>query len=258
MKTRIHATGLLLPSLLCLSIGQLAAQQRLPSPNEPHIALSGEQVVAQMVQRNLERDHALASFQGTRMYRLEYHGFPGSRSAEMVVDVKYTSPAGKEFTIQSAVGSKLLIDRVLKKLLQSEMEAQTAENQSRVALNNDNYNFTLVGREDAPRGSLYILAVEPRTKDKLLYRGRIWVDATDFAVVRIEAEPAKSPSFWIKDTSIEHTYAKVADFWLPASNRSASSTRLGGHALLTIDYKDYRVTSTTPSDNSRSALANHR
>ena len=66
---------------------------------------------------NLERAPALRAYQGTRIYRAEYRGFPGTRSAEMVVDVKYQSPATKEFTVQSATGSKLIIDKVFKKLL---------------------------------------------------------------------------------------------------------------------------------------------
>lgn len=84
------------------------------------------------------------------------------------------------------------------------------------------------------------------TKSKLLYRGRIWVDAEDFAVVRIEAAPAKNPSFWTKETRIEQLYAKVGDFWLPVSNRSSSATRLGGHAEFTIDYQDYQITAVGP------------
>ena len=39
---------------------------------------------------------------------------------------------------------------------------------------------------------------------------------------RIEAEPAKNPSFWIKKTDIHHEYVKVGDFWLPADNKSVS------------------------------------
>ncbi len=144
--------------------------------------------------------------------------------------------------MRSTTGSKLLIERVLERLLQSEKEALTPENQSRVALNRENYTFTLAGQENTSDGSFYVLSVEPRTNDKLLYRGRIWVDAKDFAVARIEASPAKNPSFWIKDVKIEHIYQKVEDFWLPASNRSTSITRLGGRALLTIEYKDYRIT----------------
>lgn len=164
----------------------------------------------------------------------------------MTVDVKYRSPGTKEFEIRSEKGSHLVIDRVFQKLLQSEKEALTEENQARVALNNDNYRFTLVGDESMPTGPCYVLDVEPLTKNKLLYRGRIWVDAEDFAVVRIEAAPARNPSFWTKETKIEQLYAKVGEFWFPLSNRSSSTIRLGGHAYLTIDYQNYHSVSATP------------
>jgi outer membrane lipoprotein-sorting protein len=163
----------------------------------------------------------------------------------MTVDVKYSTPGTKEFSIRSEKGSQLIIDRVFKRMLQSEKEAASEENQSRVALNRDNYKFTLDGYESTPSGLAYILSVEPRTGDKLLYRGRIWVDAEDFAVIRIDAVPAKNPSFWTKETRIEQIYAKVGDFWLPLSNRSTSAIRLGGRASFTIDYQDYLITSAT-------------
>ena len=113
----------------------------------------------------------------------------------MVVNVKYRSPDSKEFTIQSEKGSKLILDKAFKRMLQSEKDALTAENQSRVALNKDNYGFELIGTEAIPTGLAYVLSVEPRNENKLLYRGKIWVDATEFAVVRIQAAPAKNPSF---------------------------------------------------------------
>jgi len=247
MKINLHIGLLSVQLLMCIGAWQPApAQSSNAVVIEPRIALTSEQVVNKLVQRNLERARALGAYQGTRIYRLEHHGFPGSRSAEMTVAVEYRSPATKQFSIQSETGSRLLIERVFHKLLQSEKEALTEENQARVALNKDNYRFTLVGYENTPTGSCYILSVEPLTKNKLLYRGRIWVDAADFAVVRIEAAPAKNPSFWTKETRIEQAYTKVGDFWLPLSNRSSSAIRLGGHAYLTIDYQDYRITAATP------------
>jgi hypothetical protein len=219
------------------------AQQPSQTPvSGLRVSLSTDEVVASLVQRNLERARALNAYQGTRVYRLDYRGFPGSRSAEMIVDVAYRSPGTKEFSIRSEKGSKLIIERVFKRMLQSEQEALGADSQSRVALNNDNYRFTLVGHEGMPTGASYVLSVEPRTDNKLLYRGRIWVDAEDFAVVRIEAAPARNPSFWTKDTKIEQVYTKIGDFWLPMSNRSNSVIRLGGHAYFTIDYQNYRIT----------------
>ena len=218
------------------------AQATGPSTPVTGAPLTTEQVVQNLVRRNAERAEALRSYQGTRTYRLEYRGFPSARSAEMVVNVKYLSPGTKEFVVQSATGSKLIIDKVFKKLLEAEEDALDAPMQRRTALNCDNYEFAMVGYETGPSGATYVLRVEPRRKDKFLYRGRIWVDAEDFAVVQLKAEPAKNPSFWIKNTEVEQVYRKVNDFWLPARNRSVSAIRLGGHAELTIEYKGYEVT----------------
>lgn len=247
MRNHFHAGVAGVQLLLWMGAWQAAgAQPSNAIAMEPRSTLTAEQIVDNLVRRNLERAQALDGYQGTRVYRLEYHGFPGSRSAEMVVDARYKAPETKELTVRSETGSKLLIEKVLQKLLQTEKEALSAENQARVALNNVNYNFTLTGYESMPTGPCYILAVEPRTNNKLLYRGRIWVDAEDFAVVRIEAAPAKNPSFWTKETRIEQVYAKVGKFWLPISNRSTSATRLGGHAYLSIDYRDYQIAADTP------------
>jgi hypothetical protein len=231
--------------LVGLGAGPVAAAPVDPPGASPVPLLSTEEIVTKMVERNLERAHALGAYQGTRVYHLEYRGFPGSRSAEMIVEMKYRSPGTKDFNVRSERGSKLIIDRIFKRMLQTEKEALSEENQSRVALNRDNYQFVLAGVERVPTGLSYILSVEPRTDDKLLYRGRIWVDAEDFAVVRIEAAPAKNPSFWTKETKIEQVYGKVGNFWLPVSNRSSSEVRLGGHASFTIDYQDYQITAAT-------------
>ena len=244
---RFHLAVLLI--LCATGMGQpVSAQEAQAAASTATLTapLDTRQVVENLVRMNRQRAEALRAYQGNRTYHLIYRGFPGSRSAEMVVAVSYQSPESKEFTIQSQTGSQLIIDRVFKKLLESEKEALEAENQRRTALNTDNYVFALVGYERTSAGSTYVLALEPKVKSKFLYRGRIWVDGSDFAVTRIEAEPAKSPSFWTKNTEIEHVYVKVSDFWLPQRNHSVSRIRLGGQAELTIDYTDYRITDANP------------
>jgi hypothetical protein len=232
--------------LMFLGMGSTVLAQAPSAARQPQPALTADQIVQKMVLKNLERARALEAYSGTRVYRLEYRGFPSSRSAEITVDVRYRSPATKEFSIRSESGSHFLVEKVFQRMLQSEKEALLDDNQSRVALNNDNYRFSFDGQESLPTGLSYILMVEPRTNNKLLYRGRIWVDAEDFAVVRIDASPAKNPSFWTKETKIEQAYAKVGNFWLPVSNRSTSAIRLGGHAYFTIDYRDYKITAEAP------------
>lgn len=256
MKFICHLALMGVQILLCVGLRQSAVAQISTPSIEPRAALTAEQVVDNLVLRSLERARALAAYHATRVYRLDYRGFPGSRSAEMTVDVDYRSPATKEFSIRSESGSHFVVERVFQKMLESEKEALTEENQARVALNNDNYSFTLSGSENLPTGLAYILSVEPRTSNKLLYRGRIWVDAEDFAVVRIDAAPAKNPSFWTKETRIEQVYAKVGNFWLPISNRSSSAIRLGGRANFSIDYQDYQITAVTPVGASAKATGN--
>jgi len=204
--------------------------------------LTANQVVDNLVTKNEERARALLHSEATRVYRLTYRGFPGDREAEMTVEATYNSPSAKEFRVISESGSKLIRDRVFKRLLDSEKEAAEPAMSARTQLNRDNYDFQLLSYEPSETGGQYVLQVSPKAKSKYVYHGKIWVDATDFAVTHIEAEPARNPSFWTKKNEIRHDYKKVQDFWLPARNESVSDIRLGGRATLTIEYKDYRVT----------------
>jgi hypothetical protein len=192
----------------------------------------------------MERSNQLAGYTAQRHYTVSYRGFPAPLSASMVVEVNYTAPSTKSFRVISHTGAKLLCDEVLSKLLKSEEEA--ARNPSETALTPDNYQFTLVGEETTAHRKSYVLHAEPKSESKYLYRGKVWVDAEDWAVTQIEAEPAKNPSFWIKDTKVHHMYAKTAQFWLPANNRSETVMRFGGTAVLTIDYGTYKVEIAAP------------
>ena len=247
VSMNLHLASLVTSILMCAALSlPAAAQESKTDALSPCASMTAEQVADNLVQRNRERARDLEAYHGTRIYRLEYRGFPSSRNAEMVVDVDYRSPATKNFSIRSETGSHFLVEKVFQKMLQSEKDALSEENQARVALNRENYVFTLSGCDHLPTGQSYVLSVEPRTSNKLLYRGKIWVDAKEFAVVRIDATPAKNPSFWTKETRIEQVYTKVGEFWLPVSNRSSSAIRLGGRANFTIDYQDYRITGINP------------
>ncbi|HMK30924.1 MAG TPA: hypothetical protein VK473_14670 [Terriglobales bacterium] len=205
--------------------------------------LTASQVVGNLVRRNAERKGELARLQGQRTYHLTYRGFPGDREAQMRVQCLYQSPSSKQFLILDSSGPKVILDKVFKKLLEGEQEASQSENEQRSALNPDNYDFALVGYEQGPDGPAYILDVQPKSKNRFLYQGRIWVDGNDFAVKKIKAEPARNPSLWTRKNEIEHEYMKVGHFWLPAHNRSVSLIRLGGTATLTIEYSDYEIVS---------------
>jgi hypothetical protein len=233
----------------------LAVAVASDAPSASAAPLSLEQVVDNLIRKNEERALGLRSSEATRVYHLAYLGFPGDREAQMTVRARYTSPSTKTFEVVSQTGSKLILDRVFKKLLESEKEAATPEMRDRTLLNRSNYEFELVGYESAGPNPQYVLQVTPKAKSKYVYRGKIWVDATDFAVTRIEAEPAQNPSFWTKKSEIHHEYTRVQGFWLPLRNQSISYIRLGGRATLTIEYKDYKV-NTAPEQTASDA--NHQ
>jgi hypothetical protein len=201
--------------------------------------LTSAQIVEQMQSHNEARTQELKHYTAVRHYEVGYKGFATAIGAKLEVEVTFDASSGKSFRIVSQSGSKFLVDKVLKRAVESEMEAQ--RDKGATAMTPANYRFHLAGSERLAGRPAYILEVEPITGSKFLYRGKIWVDAADFAVAKIEAEPSKNPSFWIARTLIRHTNAKTGNFWLPERNRSETKVRLGGTAVLTIDYGTYTI-----------------
>jgi MucB/RseB N-terminal domain len=205
-----------------------------------------QQIISNLAAMNAARSAALHSYRSTRTYQVTYKGFPSGATAKAIVQLEYTAPDKKKFTIVSQEGSKLLVSRVIRKALESEEEAAQPAMQKRSAVTEENYKFELLGMDAVAGRPCFLIKVTPRRDDKYLYDGRICVDSADFAVARVEAKPARNPSFWISRAQIEHRNAKVNDFWLPASNRSTSHVRLGGEAVLAIDYGQYQITGASP------------
>jgi len=226
-------------TLVIVSVSVFAHGQAAPSIP----VLSAEAIVGKLIAANMRRAQELRAYTAKRSYHVDYHGFPGSRDADMQVEASYTAPDKKEFKITSQSGSKFLISHIFQKLLDSEQEYLKPETQQQSELSPRNYDFTLSGTDSDADGQYYVLDVAPKRKSQFLYRGKIWIDAHEFAVARIQGEPAKNPSFWISHTTISHRYRKFGDFWFPAHNESVTQVRLGGKAVLTIDYEEYRVSS---------------
>src|SRR4051812_6114501 len=227
--------------LLLLSFSQAAAAQE-----QNKLTLSADQIIAKLTERNRQRAANLKSYTSKRTYHLQYHGFPGSKEADMVVEARFDAPASKQFRVLSETGSKYVINKVFHRLLTSEQEALSPESQKETAMTAENYDFQLLREEMDGNRRYFVMKAEPKRKSKFLFRGLVWIDAQDFAVARIEAEPAKNPSFWISKTDIKHRYVKLGEFWLPSQNISKTGVRLGGDATLTINYGEYVVSAQNP------------
>ena len=207
--------------------------------------LDAAQIVQGMQQHDREQTKAIERYQAVRHYTVEYRGFARSIKAQMEVEVDYEAASGKSFQIISQSGSGVLCQRVLKRAVESEREASL--NKATTQLTPANYGFRILGTGSVNNRPAYILGVEPLTPNKFLYKGNVWVDAADFAVAKMEVQPAKNPSFWISQTLIHHTNGIANGFWLPEQNRSETRVRIGGTAVLTIDYGTYQIVSQNAS-----------
>jgi hypothetical protein len=237
-----QANGIFL-AMICAFAAQLAPLAQAATGVQAD--LTSAQIVERMIEHNKSQTGALKHYQALRHYDVEYRGFTGRIVAKMEVEANYNAATGKTLRIVSQSGSALLCDKVLKRAVESEREA--SQDKQSTALTETNYRFHLGGSESLAGRPNYILDVEPLTASKFLYRGRIWVDAAEFAVVKMETEPAKSPSFWIARTLIHYTSAKTDGFWLPEQVRSETKVRIGGTAVLTINYGSYTVVPEPPT-----------
>lgn len=215
--------------------------------------LSADAIIQKLMAANAQRAQALRGYRGKRVYNLQYKGLFGSHDAQMVVEASYSAPDKKDFKILSESGSRLLINRVLLRLLSSESEAQEDQNRKALEINPQNYEFSLDQIEHTAKGDFYVLNVKPKGPSRYLYRGKIWVDAHDFAVARMDGEPQKNPSLWVSHTEIEYQWANKDGFWLPVRNLSVTQVRMGGKATLIIDYSDYQITANRAAVGQRSA-----
>jgi len=195
-------------------------------------------VVARMLARDAQRQVSQNGYEGMRRYVLTNEHT--HKRAEMTVRVNGDPDGTKHFEVVAEEGWKAAQEHVLRKMLESESETSHPEERIKSRLNADNYEFQLTGTENVGERTAYAIDVTPKRKEKYLFRGRIWVDAEDYALVRADGNPAKNPSFWTKCVHFVHTYKKSGEFWFPVTTESETEARIFGTTNLTIEYFDYR------------------
>ena len=198
-----------------------------------------------------ERAQGLQHYFGKRSYRLEYRGFPASVGSDDGSGGEFRCASHQTFHHRQCDRVEDDPESRLHRLLESEQQAGDSGNRKQTELGPDNYIFSLAAAD----GADYVLNVEPKVESRFLYRGKIWVDAHDFAVTRIEAQPARNPSFWTTKSLIHHTYQKTDNgFYLPKENKTVTNVRMGGVATLTIEYESYKVTAAPSATSAGKAI----
>ena len=237
MNTRnIIAALLLVFTAIALSAGE---NEPLPSANA---------VVAAMLQHDAQRRTLTTGYQGMRRYVLENERM--HKQAELLARVESGSDGTKHFEVVETDGWKAAEKHVFRKMLESEAEASSPEVRATTQVCPQNYDFQMVDRELVDGRPAYALDVTPKRHEERLFAGRIWIDAQDYALVKVEGKPAKNPSFWTKSIHFNHVYRKSGPLWYPVSTESVTDVRIFGTTKVTINYFDY---SPKPLQNSETA-----
>src|ERR1700693_5546242 len=231
----------LLAALLLLPASAAAADE---SPSLP----TAEEIVARMGSRDRQRQVSIEGYAGMRRYVLDNQNL--HKRAEMLVQVQGDPDGTKHFEVVSEEGWKAAHKHVLRKMVESESETSRPEMRASTKLNLENYDFEVIGTEMVADRPAYVLETHPKRKEKYLFRGRIWVDTEDYALMRAEGSPAKNPSFWTKSTHFVQIYQKNGPLWFPRSTQSVTEAHIFGTTDVNIEYFGYAPKMPNPSGNS--------
>jgi outer membrane lipoprotein-sorting protein len=218
--------------------GQIAPPTPLSSYRDP-VSLTGDEIIAQMIQRNLARNQQLQQYSAVRTY--EIRNLEGKLAAQAVVRVEYLAPDKKTFSKTSEKGSSIVRHLVFDRLIQSESETSSGREHHNSAITTANYRFTLAGEEEVGPYRCFVLEAIPKRKEKYLFEGKVWIDAEDFAVVKIEGHPARKPSFWINRADFVRQYQRIDGFWLPCRDETSVDVKIYGRRVFTVDHQQYVI-----------------
>lgn len=212
----------------------LGAALVAPAAAQTASPLSLQEIVSRMQAAELaEQDRP--GYTLLRQYRLS-GADPTTATSQVLAEVDYRPPASKEFSIRKTEGNERG-EKIVRRVL--EHEAQMAKQPVRSDFCTDNYDFALQGQEILNGRPTYVLQLSPKHETTELLHGKAWVDAENFLVVRVKGEPAKNPSWWIKDLTIAIDYGRADGVWLPLATRATADLRLLGTHILTS--KDVEV-----------------
>jgi len=216
------------PPLLFLATAAWAAQPAATLP-------STESILARMHEARTKYRAQLRAYQVVRDYQL--FGKEQQSKSEVTAYIHYVPPDMQNFTIHKNKGANMG-EVIVRKILEGESEILT--NQSATDVSPANYSFRFLRTDVLNHQPCYLLELRPLRKDAKLLDGRIWIDASTYLILRMEGEPARAPSWWVRNIHVALDFHVVHGMWLQTALRSSANVRLlGEHTLIAhdVEYK---------------------
>jgi hypothetical protein len=117
----------------------------------------------------------------------------------------------------------------------------------------DNYDFRFIREEDVNGHHCYVLELLPRRNAKNLLHGNIWVDAKTYLLHRVEGEPVRSSSWWLRDVRIVLLFGYVGEMWMQTSSESTADVRIVGQYKMISQVVSYQINRPSPVRSSAQA-----
>jgi len=207
--------------------------------DRPVAPRSADNIISSVIEHNRIRNDRLRSYSALRRY--EIINSDGQVSAEAMVRVDYRSPGGKEFQKISEDGTWVVRHLVFDRVLQTEEVTSSGSALRESAISEENYVFATVREEDLGSNHCYVVRAEPKRADKYLFEGELWIDAQDFAIVKISGHPAGRMSLWINRAEFVREYQKIEGFWLPYRDETVVDMKVHGKKVFRIEHQQYVV-----------------
>jgi len=163
--------------------------------------------------------------------------------AQVIANITFMPPDQKQYNIESSSGG--MGEKILRDILAKETEASGKT--ERKEISPKNYDFELLGQEMLEGRNCYVVALKPQRDEKDLIRGKMWVDAATYNIHRIEGNPVKSPSWWIRDLHILMSFADVDGMWLHTFTHAVADVRFKGKYVMESRDMEYRTAEQTAS-----------
>jgi hypothetical protein len=137
---------------------------------------------------------------------------------------------GLTYTVTREGGDQGIRNRVLRKVLDNEVEMSSPAYAHRVAITEANYDIA----RDTDRQTLRLA---PRRKETTLIDGTATIDARG-RLMKVVGRLAKSPSFWVRSIIVRRMYQAISGHALPVLVESLADVKLAGSCEFSmwIDY----------------------
>lgn len=190
----------------------------------------------ELVVHDLQRAAATGGYTGAREYELENRQF--SKQARVTVNVACDpdGPIHLQFVSKDGWNSGV---SSLRQAMDAEMQTSRPPIRAKALVTKDNYTFRMIGTAPLNGRTAYVIQVIPKREEIYLFNGRVWIDAEDFAMARMEGRLTKTPSFWVRYIDFAVEFRKNGDSWFPSLATSTSQVRIFGPTEVDVHFSDY-------------------